>query len=112
MSDSFSGALSPSRRAFLKAAVAGTTGAAFASQQGWAATTSLTLMHENSFIKAYDDYMTRTLVPAYLKETGIRLKYDLVSVGGLQTRVTTAAETGSGPDITGLAFNWAFLYDK
>jgi multiple sugar transport system substrate-binding protein len=36
----------------------------------------------------------------------------LVSVGGLQTRVTTVAETGSGPDMTLNFFNWPFLYDE
>ncbi len=102
----------PSRRDFLKAAAAGSLGAAFSLTDAQAATKSLTLMHENSFIKTYDEYMNKTLIPAYEKETGVKVKYDLVSVGGLQTRVTTAAETRSGPDMTGMAFNWPFLYDE
>lgn len=102
----------PSRRDFLKAAAAGSLGAAFSLTDAQAAAKTLTLMHENSFIKTYDEYMNKTLIPAYEKETGVKVKYDLVSVGGLQTRVTTAAETGSGPDMTGLGFNWAFLYDE
>lgn len=106
------GGMNRGRREFLKAAVAGTAGAAFGADYARAAGGTLTLMHENSFIKTYDDYMNRTLIPAYRKETGVQVKYDLVSVGGLQTRVTTAAETGSGPDLTGLAFNWAFLYSE
>ena len=36
----------------------------------------------------------------------------MVSVGSLQTRVTTAAENGSGPDMTAIGFNWAFLFDE
>src|SRR5207244_12707180 len=36
---------------------------------------------------------------------------EVVSVGSLQTRVTTAAENGSGPDMTAIGFNWAFLFD-
>ena len=33
-----------------------------------------------------------------------------MSVGGLQTRITTVAETKSGPDMTLNFFNWPFLY--
>lgn len=102
----------PSRRDFLKAATVGSLGAAFSLTDAQAATKMLTLMHENSFIKTYDAYMNKTLIPAYEKETGVKIKYDLVSVGGLQTRVTTAAETRSGPDLTGMAFNWPFLYNE
>ena len=103
---------SSSRREFLKAAAVGSVGTAFSVPAARAVTNSLTLMHENSFIKVYDEYMNKTLIPAYAKETGVKVKYDLVSVGGLQTRVTTAAETKSGPDLTGMAFNWPFLYDE
>ena len=102
----------PSRRDFLKAAAAGSVGAAFSLTDAQAATKTLSLMHENSFIKTYDEYMNKTLIPAYEKETGVKVKYDLVSVGGLQTRITTAAETRSGPDLTVMAFNWAYLYDE
>ena len=35
----------------------------------------------------------------------------MVSVGSLLTRVTTAAENASGPDMTAIGFNWAFLFD-
>ncbi len=104
--------LPPSRRDFLKAAVAGGVGASLSLTDAQAAAKSLTFMHENSFIKTYDEYMNKTLIPAYEQKTGIKVKYDLVSVGGLQTRVTTASETGSGPDLTCLYFNWPFLYDE
>jgi len=72
----------------------------------------MSIMHENSFIKTYDEYFQKTLIPAYEKLTGVKIKYELVSVGGLQTRVTTVAETGSGPDMTLNFFNWPFLYDE
>ena len=58
------------------------------------------MMHESSFIPAYDAYFKNTLAPAYEKATGIKVNYDLISVGTLQTRVTTTAETGSGPDMS------------
>ena len=63
-------------------------------------------MHESSFIPPYDAYVKNMLAPAYEKATGIKILYDTVSVGSIQTRATTVAETGSGADISQLAFNW------
>ncbi len=71
----------------------------------------LTLLIESAFVKEFDDYFTSTLAPAYQKETGVVVNYDPVSVGSLQTKVTAAIETKSGPDLGVLEFNWAFLYD-
>ncbi len=103
--------LAGSRRQFLKATALGAAAAALGARQSTAATKSLSLMHENSFIKTYDEYFQKTLAPAYEKATGINITYELVSVGGLKTRVTTVAETKSGPDMTLNFFNWPFLYD-
>ena len=72
-----------------------------------AAPKKLTLMHESSFIPPYDAYVKNTLAPAYEKLTGIKVDYDVVSVGSLLTRVTTAAENASGPDLTAIGFNWS-----
>ena len=100
-----------SRRDVLRiTAMAGAGGLIGAGAQ--AAGRPLTFMHENSFIPAYDAYFKNTIAPAYEKATGIKVNYDLVSVGSTQTRVTTAAETGSGPDLSLLVFNWAWLYDE
>lgn len=101
-----------SRRDVLKISALSTIGGMFGAARAGAAAKGLTLMHESSFIPAYDAYVKNTLAPAYEKATGIKLSYDTVSVGSLQTRVTTAAETGSGPDVTCLAFNWPFLFDE
>ena len=101
-----------SRRQFLKATAFGVAGAALGVRPGVGAPKTMSIMHENSFIKTYDEYFQKTLIPAYEKLTGVKIKYELVSVGGLQTRVTTVAETGSGPDMTLNFFNWPFLYDE
>ena len=69
-------------------------------------------MHESSFIQTYDDFFKKTLVPEYQKATGIKVDYELISVGSLQTRMATAAETGNGPDMTLTFFNWPFLFDE
>src|SRR6266851_7619958 len=100
-----------SRRGFLELAALGAVGAALGPRRASAEAKSLTFLHESSFIKTYDEYFQKVLAPAYEKETGIKVTYELTSVGSLQTRVTTVAETGSGADITANAFSWPFLFD-
>src|ERR1700682_4652678 len=99
-----------SRRQFLKATAFGVAGAALGARPVSSAPKTMSIMHENSFIKTYDEYFQKTVIPAYEKLTGVKIKYELVSVGGVQTRVTPVAETGSGPDMTLNFFNWPFLY--
>ena len=70
------------------------------------------MMHESSFIPAYDAYFKNTLAPAYEKATGIKIVYETVSVGSIQTRDTTVAETGTGPEMAQMAFNWPILFDR
>ena len=100
-----------SRRGFLELAALGAVGAALGPGRASAQPKSLTFLHESSFIKTYDEYFQKILAPAYEKETGVKVTYELTSVGSLQTRVTTVAETGSGADITANAFSWPFLFD-
>ena len=100
-----------SRRQFLKTTVLGAAAVTLGAPPGRAQSKTLSIMHENSFIKTYDEYFQKTLIPAYEKAAGVKITYELVSVGGLQTRVTTVAETKSGPDMTLNFFNWPFLYD-
>ena len=54
----------------------------------------------------------KTLGPAYEKETGVTVVYELTSVGSLQTRVSTIIETGSGADITGIYLLYPFLFAR
>src|SRR5437588_552401 len=102
-----------SRRGFLRLS-AGAAGAALVRPGPAAAqkAQTLSILHENSFIKTFDEYFRQTLAPEYQKAAGVRINYELASVGSLQTRVTTVAETGSGPDITLNCFNWPYLYDE
>src|SRR5438045_2474485 len=99
-----------SRRDFLKIAVAGAAGAAFAPGAARAADKSVTMLHESSFIKTFDEYMQKTLAPAYEKETGIKVVYELTSVGSLPTRISTVTETGSGADVTMIFLLYPFLF--
>ena len=101
-----------SRRDVLKISAAAAVGGILGAARANAAPKSMTMMHESSFIPAYDAYFKNTLAPAYEKATGIKIIYETVSVGSIQTRDTTVAETGSGPEMSQMAFNWPFLFDE
>ena len=101
---------SASRRDVLKIACVGGAAALLGARAGHAAS-KLSFMHESSFIATYDEFFKKTLVPEYQKAAGVDVDYQLISVGSLQTRMATAAETGNGPDITLTFFNWPFLFD-
>src|SRR6476469_6652027 len=88
------------RRGFLKLAAAGTAAALTRPLPAGAAEKTITILHESSFIKPFDEYVMNTLSPAYEKATGIKVNYEVTSVGSLPTRISTIAETGSGADIT------------
>src|SRR5437764_1882409 len=101
-----------SRRGFLKLAGLGAIGASIGTRSAAAESKSLTFLHESSFIKTFDEYFQKTLAPAYQKETGVKLNYELTSVGSLPTRISTISETGSGSDVTMMFFLLPFLFDE
>src|SRR6185312_2618220 len=78
----------------------GTAAAAWGGRPASAADKTITILHESSFIKPFDEYVSNTLAPAYEKATGIKVNYEVTSVGSLPTRISTIAETGSGADVT------------
>jgi len=73
---------------------------------------AMTVVRESSFIKPFDDYFAKTLATEYEKQTGIKINYEATSVGGMLTRLTTIAETKSGPEIAMTALNWPHLFDQ
>jgi multiple sugar transport system substrate-binding protein len=103
---------SASRRNFLKLAGAGAIGAAIGARPVAAQQKSITFLHESSFIKNFDQYFQNTLAPAYEKETGVKVNYELTSVGSLLTRISTISETQSGADVTMIGLISPFLFDE
>src|SRR5215470_9033042 len=89
-----------SRRRFLSLAGAGTAAALGGTRLARGEPKTITILHESSFIKPFDDYVQNVLGPAYEKQTGVKVNYEVTSVGSLPTRISTIAETGSGADIT------------
>ena len=101
-----------SRRRFLELAGLGVAATAIGRRPASAQSKQLTFLHESSFIKTFDEYFQKTLAPAYEKETGVKVNYELTSVGSLPTRVSTISETGSGADVTMMFFLLPFLFDE
>jgi len=100
-----------SRREFLTLTAGAVAGATLGPRRAGAAPKAMTVVRESSFIKAFDDYFAKTLLMEYEKLTGIKMSYEAVSVGGMLTRLTTIAETKSGPEIAMTAVNWPHLFD-
>jgi multiple sugar transport system substrate-binding protein len=104
--------LMSTRREFLTVTMAACAGGALAPWPAAAAPKSMTVLHESSFIKAFDEFFVKKLAPEYEKLTGIKINYEPVSVGSLLTRLTTVAETKSGPEIPATGLNWTWLFDQ
>src|SRR5437773_11610350 len=99
-------------RRFLELAGLGAAAAAIGPRPANAQSKSLTFLHESSFIKTFDEYFQKTLAPAYQKETGVKVNYELTSVGSLPTRISTISETGSGAAVTMMFLLLPFLVDE
>src|SRR2546422_1005303 len=99
------------RRDFLTV-TAGAVAGALTPRWAGAAPKAMSVVRESSFIKPFDDYFAKTLLPEYEKLTGIKMTYEATSVGGMLTRLTTIAETKSGPEIGMLGLNQAYLFDN
>src|SRR6476661_826500 len=100
------------RRDFLALTAGAVAGATLGGGRAGAAPKAMTVVRESSFIKPFDDYFAKTLATEYEKLTGIKINYEAVSVGGMLTRLTTIAETKSGPEIVGTGVNWPWLFDQ
>jgi multiple sugar transport system substrate-binding protein len=101
-----------SRRDVLTISAMSVMGGLLGAARSQAAPKSMTMLHESSFIPAYDAFFKNALAPAYEKATGIKINYEVTSVGSTLTRVSTIVETGSGPDMANLYQNTAYLFDE
>src|SRR5438034_8967441 len=77
------------RREFLTVTVVLGAAAALGPRSTGAAPKSMSVLHESSFIKAFDEFFVKKLALEYEKLTGIKINYEPVSVGSLLTRMTT-----------------------
>src|SRR6201987_259436 len=84
------------------------TGRAPAFAQG----TTVHWLRWNDFVPASDNWLRRELIPA--AEKAREIKINLVTVNGndLQPRITSAIQSGSGPDIIMLFNNHPQIYSE
>jgi multiple sugar transport system substrate-binding protein len=64
----------------------------------------------NDFVPAADQLLRETLFPAAEKDLGIKINFERVNANDLQPRITSATQSGAGPDIVMLSNNHPHLY--
>src|SRR5437764_3469811 len=82
------------------------TGRAPAYAQG----TTVHWLRWSDFVPASDQLLRNTIVPQCQKDLGIKLNYEAVNANDIQARITSAVQSGSGPDIIMVVNNWPRLY--
>ena len=82
------------------------TGRAPAFAQG----TTVHWLRWNDFVPASDQLLRKELLPAAEKALGIKINFETVNGNDLQPRITSAIQSGAGPDIIMLFNNHPQLY--
>lgn len=98
------------------AAAAGTGGLAgilaSARAPAYAQGTTLHWLRWNDFVPASDQLLRREIAQECQKALGLRLNIETINANDIQARVTSAVQSGSGPDIVCVLNNWAQLYTQ
>jgi multiple sugar transport system substrate-binding protein len=68
------------------------------------------LLRWTDFVPASDAYLKGPMVQECKKATGINLKVETVNANDLQSRITSAIQSGSGADLIMAIGNWPQLY--
>src|SRR5258705_2687515 len=84
------------------------TGRAPAYAQG----TTVHWLRWNDFVPASDQLLRKELLPAAEKALGIKINLETVNGNDLQPRITSAIQSGSGPDIIMLFNNHPQIYSE
>ncbi len=64
----------------------------------------------NDFVPASDQLLRTKIAPQCEKEIGVKLNIETINANDLQARVTSAVQSGAGPDIILALNNWPQLY--
>jgi multiple sugar transport system substrate-binding protein len=84
------------------------TGRAPAFAQG----TTVHWLRWNDFVPASDQLLRKELIPAAEKALGIKINLETVNGNDLQPRITSAIQSGSGPDVIMLFNNHPQIYSE
>src|SRR3954469_10621344 len=109
------------RRRFLQVSGAGAAAAQTGGIAGLLATgrapayaqqTTLHWLRWNDFVPASDQVLKSQIVQECQKALGIKLNIETINGNDIQARITSAVQSGSGPDIICVLNNWAQLYGE
>ena len=64
----------------------------------------------NDFVPASDELLRKSILPEAMKALGIKINFETVNANDLQPRITSAIQSGAGPDIVMLNNNHPQLY--
>ena len=107
------------RRKFLKASGAGALAANAGGMAGILATrtapayaqaTTVHWIRWNDFVPASDQLLRKDLLPEAEKALGFKINFETVNGNDLQPRITSAIQSGAGPDLFMLFNNHPHLY--
>lgn len=107
------------RRKFLKVSGAGAVAAKAGGMAGilaagrapaYAQTTTVHWLRWNDFVPASDQLLRKELLPEGEKALGIKINLETVNANDLQPRITSAIQSGAGPDLIQLTNNQTQLY--
>jgi multiple sugar transport system substrate-binding protein len=76
----------------------------------FAQTTTVHWLRWNDFVPASDQVLRKEITAECQKALGIKLNVETINGNDIQARVTSAVQSGSGPDIICVLNNWAQLY--
>src|SRR5215468_228564 len=74
--------------------------------------TTLHWLRWNDFVPASDQLLRREIAAECEKALGVKLNVETINANDIQARVTSAIQSGSGPDIVCVLNNWAQLYGE
>src|SRR4051812_29667187 len=99
------------RRKFLQASGAGLAGV-LASHQApaFAQQSQVHWIKWNDFVPASDELLRKSMLPEAMKALGVKINLETVNGNDLQPRVTSAIQSGSGPDVFMLFNNHPHIY--
>ncbi|MGH7094850.1 MAG: ABC transporter substrate-binding protein [Stellaceae bacterium] len=100
------------RRRFLQLSGAGGMAAILASGRApaYAQTTELHWVRWSDFVPASDALLKGKITDECQKALGIKLQLETINANDIQARVTSAIQSGNGPDIIFAINNWPQLY--
>jgi multiple sugar transport system substrate-binding protein len=76
----------------------------------YAQATSIHWVRWSDFVPASDKLLREKIVPEGEKALGMKIRFETINANDIQARVTSAIQSGSGPDIIMALNNWPQLY--